>query len=128
MFNTLFFLPIASSRHANAPLAKARRAFLSHLASQGVARATLKLYAGQMLLVASVLKRRPGQIEDSEIDHWAQRLAKRPRQRGHVKNLKLSAYNVARVARAWCSFMGWLKKPKAKPFRIPLIMTCRRFT
>jgi integrase/recombinase XerD len=81
-----------------------------------------------MLHVARLLKRRRfGRVEDSDIDRWAKQSAKGPRQRAQKKSLKASAYNFARVAGAWCVFMGWLKKPEAKHFSIPLIKTWAKF-
>jgi integrase/recombinase XerD len=124
MFKTLFRLPSTCARHGNGPLAKERRAFLRHLASQGLARETLLGYASELLIVAAVLERRgSGPIEPSEIDRYAQLWAKRRLRLGRVDGLKWPAYHFARVARAWCSFMGWLKKPEPKPFSIPLIKT-----
>lgn len=124
MFETLFRLPSTCSRHVNGPLAKERRAFLSHLASQGLARETLLGYASELLVVATVLERRgPGPIEPSEIDRYARQWAKRRLRLGRIDGLRWPAYHFARVAGAWCSFMGWLKKPDPKPLSIPLIST-----
>lgn len=122
MFDTLFHSPSARLRHANAPLAKERKAFLTHLASQGMARETLTGYASELLVVADVIQRRGGRsITVSDIDRHARQWAKRRRQQGHVESLKWPATRFARMARAWCLFMGWLKKPEAKPFSIPLV-------
>ena len=122
MFETLFRLPSTCSRHVDGPLAKERRAFLSHLASQGLARETLLVYASELLVVAAVLERHgPNPIEPSEIDRYARQWARRRLRLGRVDDPKWPAYHFARVARAWCSFMGWLKKPEPKPFVIPLI-------
>jgi integrase/recombinase XerD len=128
MFDTLYHSSLAASRHANGPLAEERRAFLSHLASQGMARETLTGYASELLVVAAFLKRRgPGPVERSDIERWARQWAKRRLRLGHVQSVKWPAYTFVRVARTWCSFMGWLKKPLAKPFTIPLVATWSRF-
>jgi len=124
MFNTLFLSSSASSRHANGPLAKERGAFLSHLASQGLARDTLTGYASELLVIAVVLKQRDYcQIENRDIERYARQWAKRRRKLGYVQSLKWPTYHFVKVARAWCIFMGWLKEPEAKPFSIPLVMT-----
>ena len=66
MFETLFHLASTCSRHANGPLAKERKAFLTHLASQGLARETLLGYASELLVVAAVLEQRsPGPIDQA---------------------------------------------------------------
>jgi site-specific recombinase XerD len=128
MFDTLYHSSGAASRHANGPLAKERRAFLSHLASQGMARETLTGYASELLVVAAFLKRRgPGPVERSEIERWARQWAKRRLRLGHAQSVRWPAYTFVRVARAWCSFMGRLKKPLAKHFTLPLVATWARF-
>jgi len=124
MFKFLFLSPYAASRHANGPLAQERRAFLSHLASQGLARKTLLGYAGELLVVAGVLARRlPRQIEPSDLDHCARQWAKRQQ----VDDSKWSVRHFVTVARSWCAFMGWLKKPEPKPFSVPLAGTWAKF-
>jgi site-specific recombinase XerD len=124
MFETLFHCPRACFRHSNGPLAKEREAFLAHLTSLGMVRETLLGYASELLVVAAVLKGRgPGRIEPSDINLCARQWAKRRRQLGHVEDLKWPAYHFAKVARAWCSYMGWLKQAAAKPFTVPLAVT-----
>lgn len=122
MFESLFHCPGARLRHCEGPLAKERRVFLAHLASQGLARETLLGYASELLVVAGSLDRQvPGRIEISDIDRCAHRWAERRRHLGHVDDVKWPAYHFVRVARAWCTFMGWLEKPEAKPFAAPLL-------
>lgn len=124
MFNTLFHCPRVCLRHANGPLASEREAFLAHLASQGLARETLMGYASELLVVAAVIERRgAGPIQACEVERYARQWARRRQRLGHVDDVKWPTYHFVRVARAWCVFMGWLKKPEAKPFSIPLVRT-----
>jgi integrase/recombinase XerD len=121
MFEILFQSQRARSRHTNGPLAKERKAFLAHLASQGLARETLLEYARELLLVAAVVERRGlGRIERSEIDHYARESSKCRQQSGPIGNLKWPVRRFVKVARAWCFFTGWLKSPEAKPFSLPV--------
>ena len=127
MFDTLFHRPGVCRRHADGPLAEERKAFLTHLAAQGLARETLLGYASELLVVAAALKRRrPGRIEPGDIDRYARQKAKRRQRLGHVHDLKWPAYHFGRVARAWCGFMGRLKPPEAKPFTVPLVRSWAR--
>ena len=122
MFETLFLFPRVRLRHAEGPLAEERKKFLAHLASEGLARETLMGYASELLVVAAVLEQKvPDQIELSDIDRCARQWAKRRLRLGQVEDLKWPAYHFARVACARCSFMGWLKRPEAKPFSVPLL-------
>ena len=52
MFETLFQYPAVVARHRNGPFARARERFLNHCASQGFARATLLVYARELLVIA----------------------------------------------------------------------------
>ena len=122
MFETLFRFASSRRRHANGPLSDERKAFLAHLASQGLSKATLLCYACELLIVARVLERRgAGPIERSEIDRYARQWAKRRHKSGRAGTVKWPAYQFAKVARAWCTYMGCLKKPVAKPFSLPLV-------
>ena len=52
MFETLFQYPAVVARHRSGPFAEARERFLNHCASQGFARATLLVYARELLVIA----------------------------------------------------------------------------
>ena len=52
MFETLFQYPAVVARHRSGPFAEAREGFLNHCASQGFARATLLVYARELLVIA----------------------------------------------------------------------------
>ena len=122
MFGTLFQSSATRMRHANGPLAKERKAFLRHLGQQGLARETLRGYAWGLFIVAVILEKRGvGSITQSEIERCARQWAQRRQRLGHVKSLKWPAFHFAKVAHAWCLFMGWLREPEAKPFSIPLV-------
>ncbi len=117
MFTTLFHCSWAVSRHANGPLAEERTAFLSHLASKGLARSTLVHYANAALVVAGFLDREAREkIERSQLAFHAQRWARRQWRQGNARGLKWPADLFYRVACSWFGFMGWLKnEPKPKP-------------
>jgi len=111
MFKSLFHYPRVLSRHADAPLAKERKTFLNHLASQGTPRSTLLRFARQLRVIAAILESKlPGPISDQQIARWAQRWAKRQRRRGHAQSLKWPRDHFVQVASAWCAYTGWLKR------------------
>lgn len=110
MFNKLFHHPRVISRHADAPLAKERTTFLSHLASRGTPDSTLLRYARQLRVISIMLgKQRHRCIDRQVISQCAQRWARQQRRQGRSQSLKWSADHFLRVACAWCSFMGSLK-------------------
>jgi hypothetical protein len=116
MFKKLFHYPRVISRHANAPLAKERNTFLSHLASRGTPDSTLLRYARELRVISTLLVDQiPGPIPRQLIGQYAQRWTRRQRQQGHAQNPKWSAEHFQQVACAWCSFMGWLKDKPASP-------------
>ena len=123
MFKTLFCYPRVISRHANAPLAEERNAFLSTLASRGTPRSTLLRYARQLRVIALMLGNKAhGPIGRSALRQCAQRWARRQRQQGRARTLKWSEEHFQRVACAWCSFMGRLKvkPPPVLPYTAEL--------
>jgi integrase/recombinase XerD len=110
MFKKLFRSAWAVSRHANGPLAEQRAAFLSHLASCGIARSTLLGYANAALVIAGFLdRRRRDEIQRAQLASYAQRWAKRQLRLGEAVGIKWVADRFNRVACKWCSFMGWLQ-------------------
>lgn len=109
MFKTLFRSPSACSRHLNGPLAIERSEFLAHLASQGMARATLLSYAPLLLLVATCIRKGRGTISRSEIVKCAQQWARRQRRLGRAKTMRWPVRHFVQKGCAWCSYMGRLK-------------------
>jgi integrase/recombinase XerD len=117
MFKKLFHYPRVISRHANAPLAKERNTFLSHLASRGTPDSTLLRYARELRVISTLLGNQiSGPITRQLIGQYAQRWTRRQRQQGRAQNPKWSTEHFRQVACAWCSFMGWLKDKPASPF------------
>lgn len=113
MFKKLFHHPRVISRHLNAPLARERSAFLSHLASRGTPGSTLLRYARLLRVISTLLDDKPHRpITRQAISQCAQRWARRQRRRGRAKTLKWPRVHFQQVACTWCSFMGWLE---AKP-------------
>ena len=116
MFKKLFQYPRVISRHANAPLARERNTFLSHLASRGTPDSTLLRYARQLRVISTMLGHQTrGAITRQAISQCAQRWARRQRQQGRAQSLKWPTEHFRQVACAWCSFMGWLKNKPAPP-------------
>lgn len=127
MFNKLFHHPRVISRHANAPLAQERKTFLAHLASRGTPDSTLLRYARQLRVVSTMLgKPKRCSIDLRVITQYAHRWARQQRRRGRSQSLKGSAEHFIRVARTWCSFMGWLKIQP--PPRIPFCAELKAWT
>ena len=73
MFETLFTSPAALSRHRNGPLAEERAAYLSQLASTGLAHGTLVYHAAYCLRVARMLRHWPPErcFTREEVAGWA---------------------------------------------------------
>ena len=116
MFNKLFRYPRVISRHANAPLAKERITFLSHLALRGTPDSTLLRYATELRVISIMLGNQiPGPITPQAISQCAQRRARRQRRQGRAQSLKWPREHFRQVASAWCLFMGWLKDKPAPP-------------
>jgi len=116
MFKKLFHYPRVISRHANAPLAKERNTFLSHLASHGTPSSTLLRYARQLRVISIMLGNKVrGSLTRQAIRQCAQRWARRQRQQGRAQSLKWPAEHFLQVACAWCSFLGRLKAEPAPP-------------
>ena len=113
MFKTLFRSPTACARHLNGPLAKERSEFLAHLASQGMARATLLTYAPLLLVIAASIRKRRGALTRSEMVYHARQWARRRRRIGRAKTVQWPASHFIQTACAWCAFMGRLKKEPA---------------
>jgi hypothetical protein len=68
MFNKLFHYPRVISRHANAPLAKERITFLSHLTLRGTPDSTLLRYATGLRVISIMLGNQiPGPITPQAI-------------------------------------------------------------
>lgn len=116
MFKKLFHYPRVISRHANAPLAKERITFLSHIALRGTPDSTLLRYATQLRVISIRLGNQiPGPITPQVISQCAQRWARRQRRQGRAQSLKWPRERFRHVASAWCCFMGWLKDKPAPP-------------
>jgi hypothetical protein len=81
MFETLFQNPAVVTRQRNGPFAEARERFLSHCASQGLARATLVRRARELLVIAERIDLTLGEtIGLSTIEAAAARWAREQRQ------------------------------------------------
>ena len=118
MFKKLFHYPQVIARHANAPLAEARKAFLAHLDSRGTPRSTLLRYARQLRVISTTLGRKAGgPITRQTISRHARHWARRQRQQGRAQTLKWSGAHFQQVASAWFSFLGQLGEPASPPIR-----------
>jgi site-specific recombinase XerD len=117
MFKALFRSPQTTLRHAQCPLAKERSAFLSHLASQGAARATLLGYASELLLITYRLGQKCGHpLLRSELANYARQWGKHQQRMGHAQSASFPTKHFLQVACAWWGYMGWLKEDaSAKP-------------
>jgi hypothetical protein len=111
MFQTLFSYPRVLARHAGGPLAEERRRYLEHRAAQGTPRSTLLRYATELLVVASNLRLRPGQlVRPRQIQQAGQRWARRQRRRGRATGLRWSEVHFVQAATLWLGFLGRLKE------------------
>lgn len=129
MFKKLFRYRRAILRHANAPLAKERDSFLSHLAARGTPTSTLLRYARQLRVISVMMEAQPdGPITHQTINQWARRWARRQRKQGRARSLKWPAGHFRQVACAWFCYLGWLKAPALPPVAYAAkLATWRRF-
>jgi len=115
MFETLFQYPAVVARHRNGPFARARERFLNHCASQGFARATLSVYARELLVIAERIDITMGEaIGLSTIEAAAHRWAREQHQRQHVHCLRWSRERFVQTAKDWLHFLGRLEVPQPK--------------
>ena len=129
MFKILFRYRRAILRHANAPLAKERDSFLSHLAARGTPTSTLLRYARQLRVISVIMEPQPhGPTTHQTINQWARRWARRQRQQGRARSLKWPAAHFQQVACAWFCYLGWLKAQPLPPVAYAAELTAwRRF-
>jgi site-specific recombinase XerD len=115
MFETLFQYPAIVARHRSGPFAEARERFLNHLASQGFARATLLVYARELLVIAERIDITMGEaIGLSTIEAAAKRWAGEQHQRQRVHSLRWSRERFVQTTKDWLHFLGRLEVPKPK--------------
>ena len=119
MFETLFQYPAIVTRQRSGPFAEARERFLNHCASQGLARATLLVYARELLVIAKRIDITIGEaIGLSTIEAAANRWAREQHQRQRMHSLQWSRKLFVQTATDWLHFLGRLEvpKPKIAPF------------
>ena len=115
MFETLFQYPAIVARHRSGPFAEARERFLNHCASQGFARATLLVYARELLVIAERIDITMGEaIGLSTIEAAADRWARGQRQRQRTQGLRWSREFFVQTAKDWLHFLGRLEVPPPK--------------
>ncbi len=117
MFHKLFEREHALIRHRSAPLASERRSYLIHLATQGVALATLKVVAHYLLAITERLHlsdRLERKIGLKEIKRcagsWGCRNLAMP-----ITQPSISRRRFIRQATRWLRFMGRLELPLQSP-------------
>ena len=117
MFEKLFERNHAFIRHSSGPLALERRSYLLHLASQGVARRTLKEVAHYLLAITVRLRladRLHQSIDLKEINRcarsWGCRTLAMP-----ITQPSTSRRRFIRQSTRWLRFMGRLELPPRRP-------------
>jgi integrase/recombinase XerD len=121
MFDQLFQLPRALTRHCNGPLADERKRYLAHLADQGVSLTRLRITARDLLYVATYLRlsERPKDIlTHVEIEKHAVRFMRRRVRGARRKGSEKSRKRFIREATRWLQFLGRLQPPPTprRPF------------
>lgn len=115
MFETLFQYPAIIARHRSGPFAEARERFLNYCARQGFARATLLVYARELLVIAERIDITMGEaISLSTIEAAANRWAREQHQRQRVHSLRWSRERFEQTTKDWLHFLGRLEVPKPK--------------
>src|SRR6266700_2010003 len=118
MFEQLFKRPKALARQRTGPLAQERRAYLTHLAQQGMTRITLRTAAFYLLIIAHQLRlaQRPSEVITlAEIQEQATRWANRPDRKTTPKGTPLARQRFIAFATAWLRFLGRLLQPPPPP-------------
>jgi integrase/recombinase XerD len=118
MFEQLFTRPKALARQRTGPLAEERRAYLAHLAQQGMTRITQRTAAFYLLIIAHQLRlaQRPSEgITPAEIQEQATRWANRPDRKTTPKGTPLARQRFIAFATAWLRFLGRLLQPPPPP-------------
>jgi integrase/recombinase XerD len=119
MFESLFQYPAIVARHRSGPFAEARERFVSHCASQGLARATLVRRARELLVIAERIDITLGEtIGLSTIEAAAARWPREQCQHQRAHGLRWSQEFFVQIATDWLHFLGRLEvpKPRIMPF------------
>jgi integrase/recombinase XerD len=118
MFEQLFKRAKALARQRTWPLADERRAYLTHLAQQGMARITQRTAAFYLLIIAHQLRlaQRPSEVISlAEIQNQATRWANRPDRKTTPEGTPLARQRFIAFATAWLRFLGRLLQPPPPP-------------
>ena len=116
MFETLFTSPAALSRHRNGPLAEERAAYLSQLASTGLAHGTLLYHAAYCLRVARMLRHWPPEhcFTREEVEGWAAEWAIERTASGRASGPRYPQRYFRRVATGFLDSLGRLLPAPAR--------------
>jgi hypothetical protein len=113
MFEQLFEQPHALARHRAGPLLEERLRYLTHRASQGLARKSLRVVAADLLTITDYLRLAdcPGQvIPYTEIEEGATLWADRPQKPTRAKGTKRIRQRFLWHATQWLEFLGRLHR------------------
>jgi hypothetical protein len=109
MFESLFAYPNVLARHEAGPAAEERDRYLVHLASEGIARTTLRGIAPELLIVARWIDLSRGKrITLQDIDAAARRWADHQQRRCRADSGRWSRQLFIGIATAWLRFLGRL--------------------
>ena len=113
MFETLFEYPRVLARHRDGAFADARDRFLTHCASQGMARGTLLRMARELLVIADRidLEAKP-QVSLAEIEAAADGWARYQRRHRRIHGLRGSRELFIQTALAWLRFLKLFQEPE----------------
>jgi integrase/recombinase XerD len=118
MFEQLFTRPKALARQRTEPLAEERLAYLTHLAQQGMTRATRREAAIYLLIVTHQLHLadRPTEVITLlEIQRQATRWANRPDRKTTPEGIPHARQRFLGIATAWLRFLDRLHEPSPPP-------------
>lgn len=121
MFEQLFERPAALMRQRRGPMVNERKAYLSHLASQGYARHSLRTVARFLIVIAEALglaKRPDEPITRAEIETQAKLWTRRYHRERFTPVSSATRPRFVRFATGWLRFLGRLQPltPPAGPF------------
>jgi integrase/recombinase XerD len=109
MFGSLFAYPKVLARHQAGPVAEERDRYLVHRAREGIARATLRRVAAELLIVARWIDLSHGKrVTLQDIDAAARRWADHQQRRCRADSRRWSRQLFIGVATAWLRFLGRL--------------------
>lgn len=118
MFETLYSYPQVLRRHREGPWAVERERFLAHCVEQGVAFATLREIAAELLVVARYFRIGEARFSTQDVEAAAGHWVRFQRRRKRIHDCRWSRQRFISTANSWLGFLDCLERSnqETKPF------------